>query len=333
MKVIRRHFPELGIELEQLHAGPVVVTCIPDMANVAWPAKAIFAGLSREDLEAAFRRSPEGTVDPEGETVALSFNCYVIEAPDYVALIDGGIGDGKERPHRPAWHRRETKFLQTLAAIGISPERVDIVINTHLHADHVGWNTRREGETWRPAFPNARYVVAETELAHWTKVHEASSDGNTLHGAFADSVLPIIRSVGFEAVASDAEVAVGLRLKPAPGHSPGMVVVSLVSGEGEVLFLADAVHHPLQLGDDGIVCNFCEDPVLARATRIGLLGAAAARGTVLAPYHFPAPVFGRLTAEAASFRFVPLSTSRQPASLQTTRQSTMRAETRRPEEN
>lgn len=306
MKVIRRHFPELGIELEQLHAGPVVVTCIPDMANVAWPAKAIFAGLSREDLEAAFRRSPEGTVDPEGETVALSFNCYVIETPDYVALIDGGIGDGKERPHRPAWHRRETKFLQTLAAIGISPERVDIVINTHLHADHVGWNTRREGETWRPAFPNARYVVAETELAHWTKVHEASSDGNTLHGAFADSVLPIIRSVGFEAVASDAEVAVGLRLKPAPGHSPGMVVVSLVSGEGEVLFLADAVHHPLQLGDDGIVCNFCEDPVLARATRIGLLGAAAARGTVLAPYHFPAPVFGRLTAEAASFRFVPL---------------------------
>jgi glyoxylase-like metal-dependent hydrolase (beta-lactamase superfamily II) len=306
MKVIRRHFPELGIELEQLHAGPVVVTCIPDMANVAWPAKAIFAGLSREDLEAAFRRSPEGTVDPEGETVALSFNCYVIETPDYVALIDGGIGDGKERPHRPAWHRRETKFLQTLAAIGISPERVDIVINTHLHADHVGWNTRRKGETWRPAFPNARYVVAETELAHWTKVHEASSDGNTLHGAFADSVLPIIRSVGFEAVASDAEVAVGLRLKPAPGHSPGMVVVSLVSGEGEVLFLADAVHHPLQLGDDGIVCNFCEDPVLARATRIGLLGAAAARGTVLAPYHFPAPVFGRLAAEAASFRFVPL---------------------------
>lgn len=306
MKAIRRHFPELGIELEQLHAGPVVVTCIPDMANVAWPAKAIFAGLSRADLEVAARRSPEGTVDPDGETVALSFNCYVIETPDYVALIDGGIGDGKERPHRLAWHRRETRFLDTLAAIGISPERVDIVINTHLHADHVGWNTRREGETWRPTFPNARYVVAETELAHWTGVHEASADGNTLHGAFTDSVLPIIRSVGFEAVASDAEVATGLRLKPAPGHSPGMVVVSLDTGESEVLFLADAVHHPLQLGDDSIVCNFCEDPVQARSTRIGLLGEAAAAGTVLALYHFPAPVFGRLTAEAASFRFVPL---------------------------
>lgn len=306
MKAIRRHIGELGVDLEQLHAGPVVVTCIPDMANVAWPAKAIFAGLSREDLEVAAKRSPPGTVDPEGETVALSFNCYVVQTPDYVALIDGGIGDGKERPHRPAWHRRETQFLQTLLALGISPERVDIVINTHLHADHVGWNTRREGETWRPTFPNARYVVAETELAHWIGVHEASVDGNTLHGAFADSVLPIIRSVGFEAVASDAEVANGLRLKPAPGHSPGMVVVSLDTDEGEVLFLADAVHHPLQLGDDSIVCNFCEDPAQARATRIGLLDAAAAAGTVLAPYHFPAPVFGRLTAEAASFRFVPL---------------------------
>lgn len=306
MRVTRRLLPELGIELEQLQAGPVVVTCIPDMANVAWPAKAIFGGLSRDDLEVAARRSPAGTVDPGGETVALSFNCYVIETPGYVALIDGGIGDGKERPHRRAWHRRETKFLDTLKAIAIAPADVDIVINTHLHADHVGWNTRREGETWRPTFPNARYVVSEIELAHWTKVHAASTDGNTLHGAFADSVLPIIETVGFEAVAADAEIATGLRLRPAPGHSPGMVVVSLVTGEGEVLFLADAVHHPLQLGDDSIVCNFCEDPEQARTTRIALLADAAAANTVLAPYHFPAPVFGRLKADAASYRFVPL---------------------------
>lgn len=328
MKVTRRRIGELGIDLEQLRAGQAVVTCIPDMANVAWPAKAIFSGLSREDLEAAAQRSPAGTVDLAGDTVALSFNCYVIETPHYVALIDGGIGDGKERPHRPAWHRRETRFLDTLQAIGISLERVDIVINTHLHADHVGWNTRREGETWRPTFPNARYVVAEAELAHWTNVHEASADGNTLHGAFADSVLPIIQSVGFEAVASDAEVVAGLSLRSAPGHSPDMVVVALDTNEGEVLFLADAVHHPLQLGDDGIVCNFCEDPVQARATRLDLLGKAAAAGTVLAPYHFPAPVFGRLTAEAASFRFVPLDIEMpgQPA-------PNMRAEMRRPEEN
>lgn len=306
MKVVRQNFPELDVVLERLEAGSAVVTCIPDMANVAWPAKAIFAGLTRADLEVAKERSPEGTVDPEGDTVALSFNCYVIQTPQYVALIDGGIGDGKDRPHRPAWHRRETKFLDTLAAIGVSPEQVDIVINTHLHADHVGWNTKREGETWRPTFPNARYVVAEAELAHWMSVHEAEPLGYTLHGAFADSVLPIIRSVGFEAVDSDAEIVPGLSLRPAPGHSPGMVVVSLETGEGEVLFLADAVHHPLQLGDDSIVCNFCEDPKQARTTRLALLADAAASGTVLAPYHFPAPVFGRLAAEAASFRFVPL---------------------------
>ncbi len=306
MKVARLHIPELDVTLERLQAGPVVVTCIPDMANVPWPAGAIFAGLTREDLDAAARRSPAGTVDPEGGTVSLSFNCYVVETPDFVALIDGGIGDGKERPNRPAWHRRETRFLDTLAAIGVPPERVDIVVNTHLHADHVGWNTRREGETWRPTFPNARYVVAETELAHWTKIHEADPLGQTLHGAFADSVLPIIRSVGFDAVEPNAGIAPGLRLRPAPGHSPGMVVVSLDTDEGEVMFLADAVHHPLQLGDDSIVCNFCEDPVEARTTRLALLGDAARARTVLAPYHFPAPVFGRLSAEAASFRFVPL---------------------------
>ncbi|WP_158282702.1 MBL fold metallo-hydrolase [Aminobacter sp. AP02] len=328
MKVVRRYLQELDIELERLEAGPVAVTCIPDMANVAWPAKAIFGGLSRGDLEAAAERSPAGTVDPAGDTVALSFNCYVIQTPDYVALIDGGIGDSKERPHRPAWHRRETRFLDTLKAIGIAPEDVDIVINTHLHADHVGWNTRREGETWRPTFPNARYVVSEIELAHWTAVHEAEPFGTTLHGAFADSVLPIIRSVGFEPVASDAEVVPGLRLRPAPGHSPGMVVVSLSTEEGDVLFLADAVHHPLQLGDDSIACNFCGDPRQARATRAALLADAAAANTVLAPYHFPAPVFGRLEADAASFRFCPLEieATGQPANKN--------APTRRhPEEN
>lgn len=306
MKVTRRHIPELGVVLERLEAGRAAITCIPDMANVAWPAKAIFGSLSRADLEAAARRSPEGTVDVEGGTVALSFNCYLVETPDHVILIDGGIGDDKERPHRPAWHRRKTCFLDTLAAIGIPPGRVDIVVNTHLHADHVGWNTRRDGDRWVPTFPNARYVVAAAELAHWTRIHAASADGATLHGAFVDSVLPIVNSVGYDAVAADAEIAPGLRLRPAPGHCPGMVVVALESGEGEVLFLADAVHHPLQLGDDAISSNFCEDPARARQTRLALLADAAASGAVLAPYHFPAPVFGRLSADGNAYRFTPL---------------------------
>ncbi|QPC94685.1 MBL fold metallo-hydrolase [Mesorhizobium sp. INR15] len=301
MKVVRQPIAELGIELERLESGPVTVTCVPDMANVAWPAQSIFGELSASDLERAEKDAPAGTVDAAGGTVRLSFNCYVIETPDYIAVIDGGIGDGKERPHRPAWHRRETLFLDTLKAIGIAAEDVDIVINTHLHADHVGWNTRREGETWRPTFPNARYVVSETELSHWTAVHAAQPDA--LHGAFADSVLPIIETVGFEAVASDAQVAVGLKLHPAPGHSPGMVAVALSTADGEVLFLADAIHHPLQLSDNDIVC---EDPELARTTRLALLMQAVGGDVVLAPYHFPAPVFGRLKAEAASFRFVPL---------------------------
>lgn len=306
MKVVRRHIPEFGVELDRLEAGPVAVTCVPDMANVAWPAKAIFGELSQRELEAAEAFAPAGTVDAAGGTVRLSFNCYVIETPDFTALIDGGIGDGKDRPHRPAWHRRETKFLATLEAIGIAPEDVDIVINTHLHADHVGWNTRRDGETWRPTFPNARYVVSETELAHWTNIHQADPSGQTLHGAFADSVLPIMETVGFEAVSSDCEVAPGLSLRAAPGHSPGMVAVRLSTGAGDVLFLADAIHHQLQLADDSIVCNFCEDPDEARVTRLSLLTEAAAANTVLAPYHFPAPVFGRLKAEAAFFRFCPL---------------------------
>lgn len=306
MKVVRLRLPELGLELDQLHAGPAMVTCIPDMANTTWPAQEIFAALTSESLAEAARYSPDETVDPRAGTIMLSFNCYVIQTPHYVALIDGGIGDGKERPHRPAWHRRESGFLATLAAIGVSSEDIDIVVNTHLHADHVGWNTRWDGDGWRPTFPKARYVVAATELDFWMKQHMAAPDGNTLHGAFADSVLPIIDSVGFETVATDAPVAAGLRFKPAPGHTPGMVAVSLAADAGEVLFMSDAIHHPLQLGDPDIACNFCADPTEAGATRRRLLAAAAAERSVLAPYHFPAPVFGRLVSEAAGFYFEPL---------------------------
>lgn len=311
MKVIRQHLADCGMDLDRLEVGNVRVTCLPDLADVAWPAAAIFGGMTQTDLVAAEAASPAGTVDAAAGTVRLSFNCYVVETPAFTALIDGGIGNDKNRPDRPAWHRRDTPFLEALAAIGIASEDVDIVVNTHLHADHVGWNTVRDGDGWRPTFPKARYVVAASELAHWTAVHARTLDGGTLHGAFADSVLPIVESVGFEEVAPDAEVAPGLRLRPAPGHCPGMVVVALDTGAGEVLFLADAVHHQLQLADERIVSNFCEDPDLARDTRRALLAEAVSGDTILAPYHFPAPVFGRLKADAGGFRFEPLEIKKE----------------------
>ncbi|MBW3096416.1 MBL fold metallo-hydrolase [Pseudohoeflea coraliihabitans] len=295
-----------GRQLEQLIIGDVAITCIPDLADAAWPAKAIFATLSQDDLAIAATRSPEGTVDPEGRTVKLSFNCYLIQTPGYVALIDAGVGAGKNRPDRPAWHCRPPDFLEALSALEVAPDDISIVVNTHLHADHVGWNTVLQDGRWRPTFPNARYVVTQIELDHWRQVHARQGDGQTLHGAFADSIQPILDGPGYACVAADAEIAPGLVFEPAFGHSPGMVSVRLATDAGEVMFSADTIHHPLQLGDPHIVCNFCTDPEEAQKTRQALLARVAARDMVLAPYHFPAPVFGRLKAEGGTYRFCPI---------------------------
>lgn len=305
-KVIRRRFEDLAADVDTLHAGVARIHRIADLDRVDWPAEGLFRGLAGEALRQAAGTAPEGTVDVANETLLLSFNIYLIEAPGFVALIDAGIGNDKERPHRPAWHHRKGRFLETLQRLGVTPEAVDIVVNTHLHADHVGWNTVLGDHGWQPAFPRARYVAPRSEFEHWSALHAQDASGNVLHGAFVDSVLPIQDAGRLELAPSSFEIVPGLRFEPAPGHSPGMCVVRLTLDATSVLFTADVLHHPLQLVDRHLVSNFCADPAQARATRERLLEENAGSGTILAPYHFPSPAFGRLDRGQRGIDFVPL---------------------------
>ncbi len=322
MKVVRQKISGTDLAFDRLECGGSTVTCIPDIANIAWPATALFGDLTPHALAHAETTSPAGTVHAAEGTIGLSFNSYLIETPQFTALIDCGVGNDKERPDRPAWHRRNGRFLEALAALGVSPEQVDIVINTHLHADHVGWNTRLVDGAWQPTFPSARYVVCADELDHWMAVDQANRGEGTLHGAFADSIRPILDTVGFDAVAADKEIAEGLRLLPAPGHSPGMVAVMFSGEAGAVIFPADAIHHPLQLSNPNVASNFCENPRQAFETRQRLLAEAQASDAIVAPYHYPAPVFGRVKGEGSTFRFSPLAVeeSERPATKRATQQ-------------
>lgn len=315
MKVVRRQLDATGTSVDRLEAGPVAVTCIPEPGSIVWPARAMFADLSKEDLERAKPHVPAETIEPETGSLRLNFNVYLIEAPGLVALIDAGVGNHKERPDRPAWHRRGAPFLETLAALSIKPGDVDLMVTTHLHADHVGWNTVWTGSAWRPTFPNARYVVPRAELAFWTARAAMEGPESLLHGAYADSILPIIESVGYEAIESPGEIAPGLRYEPAPGHTDGMSVVRLATGADEVLFVADVMHHPLQMADIDIVSNFCIRPDQARATRRRIMSEAAESGCVVAPYHFPVPVFGHVVQDESAFCYRPMNveTGGEPA--------------------
>jgi glyoxylase-like metal-dependent hydrolase (beta-lactamase superfamily II) len=292
--------------IDVLRIGEARIYRVPDIDSIGWPAGRLIGGLTDATLARAAARLPAGSVDPARGEITISFNSFLIELPGLVMLVDAGIGNDKERPDRAAWHRRAGNFLATLEALGFPPERIDIVVNTHLHADHVGWNTRLTAVGWRPAFPRARYLVSAIELAHWQALFAADPARQTLHGAFADSVEPIIAADRYEAVTAPCEIAPGLRLEPASGHSPGMTTLRLSTREGDVVILSDVLHHPLQLGDPELGSNFCADPEAARATRLRVLGDCAARGDIVAPYHFPRPTFGRLRRNGQGFDFLPL---------------------------
>jgi glyoxylase-like metal-dependent hydrolase (beta-lactamase superfamily II) len=287
MVTVTRIFGEsISGKIDCLELEGVRIYRIADIDDIAWPARALFSGLTNEEMRNAEPLLPPGALNAARSEIRLSFNSFLIQAPNLVALIDAGIGNGKERLDRPAWHRRSGAFLSDLEALGFPPERIDLVVNTHLHADHVGWNTVAEGSAWRPTFRRARYVVPVDELEHWLALDHDAAPGTILHGAFADSVQPLLDAGVLDAVPVPSQIGPGLRFEPAPGHSPGMAVVRLTLGERSVLFLADVVHHPLQFAMPNLGSNFCADPVQARTTRDRILADSLNGSSILAPYHF-----------------------------------------------
>lgn len=291
---------------DTLRLGDTTVHRVADMSSVAWPVERVFSDLGDAALHEGAARYP-GCADPDQRKLMLDFNSYIIDRPGCLCLVDAGIGNGKERPDRPLWHRRNGDFLERIAKLGFAPERFDIVINTHLHADHVGWNTRLESGRWVPAFPNATYIVPEIELAHVEKLAEREPLDHVLHGAYADSVKPIADAGLYEAVPLPCEIAPELWLEPAPGHTAGMAVVRLKRADCDILFLADAVHSPIQLATPDLTSNFCVDRAQSSGTRHRLLDACAGTNTIIATYHFPPPVFGRIVRSGAGYALEPLT--------------------------
>ncbi|MEU7040707.1 MBL fold metallo-hydrolase [Streptomyces varsoviensis] len=222
-------------------------------------------------------------------------------------LVDTGIGNGKERAN-PAWHDLRTDFLERLTAAGFPPDSVDLVVLTHLHADHVGWNTRRVNGAWVPTFPNARYVTARAEREFWATydMEEARAQ------MFRDSVIPVEEAGLLHTVdvpAEGVEVAPGVRLIPTPGHTPGHVAVELTSEGHTALISGDCVHHPVQLTHPAI--GACVDiaPQRSEATRRALLASLAGTDTLLLGTHFAAPTAGHVITHGDTYRLAPVPAS------------------------
>ncbi len=243
-------------------------------------------------------------VEPVTNKVIMSFHSLIIRTPRSTILVDCCVGNDKHRPSRPGWHQLQTPWLERLAGHGLQPEDIDVVLCTHLHADHVGWNTRLVDGRWVPTFPNARYVFGRSEYQYWDEARQAHTGDTPLnHGCFDDSVLPIIESNKALLVDSDHQLESGIWLEPAPGHTPGNIVVNVKSGQQHAILCGDVMHTAIQLANPELSSRFCLDPDQSRITRRQLIDSCADTGIVMLPAHFPSPTAGCITCHGDTFRY------------------------------
>lgn len=229
---------------------------------------------------------------PEGDA-RLSIHGLVIEAGDRRILVDTCVGDLREGLVMPAMPSR---FLEALAEAGFAVEDIDTVVCTHLHFDHVGWNTRLVDGAWAVTFPNARYLFGRVEWEHW-QVTDGEYTGNII-----DTVRPVVDAGAADLVEVDHVLCPEVRLVPTPGHTPGHVSVVIESGGERAVITGDMAHHPVQFADPDIAAPADSDSDLAAKTRRAFLGERAEDGALVIGTHFGGPTAGRITPDGGAWR-------------------------------
>jgi glyoxylase-like metal-dependent hydrolase (beta-lactamase superfamily II) len=284
------------------HIGKHRIDRVADMESVNLPTNRGFPDLPKSALEKCASEMGPRFVDPVTLDLRISFHSYVIRTNGLVILVDGCIGDDKHRKARPDWNLRKGGFLDRLAQVGVKPEDVDFVMCTHMHADHVGWNTKLVNGNWVPTFPKARYLMADIEYQHWKRRYEA--EGESLnHGSFADSVLPVISSGQAEMISMSHRVNEGIYLEPAAGHTPGSVLIHIEDSSHHGVMTGDIIHHPIQLEFPTMHSKYCEDPKTSTAKRLSICNQYANTSTEILTAHFPAPSAGRIVLQEGRFGF------------------------------
>jgi glyoxylase-like metal-dependent hydrolase (beta-lactamase superfamily II) len=227
-----------------------------------------------------------------------SIHTFVIQGPGFTALVDTCVGNDKDRGGRAPFHMMQTSFLEDLQTAGFPPEAIDLVVCTHLHVDHVGWNTRLEAARWVPTFPRARHLFARPEWEHWSE-----APGEDTRRVIEDSVAPVLDAGLADLVPMDHRVSDELWLEPTPGHTPGHVSVRLRSGGAEAVITGDLMHHPVQVAEPGWGSHFDSDLEHARQTRRAFCDRYADTSVAVLGTHFHHPTAGQIVRREGGWRF------------------------------
>ena len=278
-------------------AGDLTIHRIIEQETTFLPALELLPGLKPDVLAEHRAWLRQANALDDNDDMILCFQSYVVRTPHHTILIDSCIGNDKPRPQRAKWDMKtDDGYMRALAAADVSVNDIDFVMCTHLHADHVGWNTRLQDGRWVPTFPKARYVFAKTEFDYW-----AERNAKAPVAPFVDSVLPIVEARRDEVVSDDYQIGDHVRILPTPGHTPGHVAFTFGRGKDDAVFSGDLMHSPIQTLYPELSAKFDIDQAQAAATRRGFLERYCDTDTLCCTAHFPSPSVGKIKRNGRGF--------------------------------
>ncbi|HEU0082818.1 MAG TPA: MBL fold metallo-hydrolase [Bradyrhizobium sp.] len=279
-------------------AGDLTIHRIIEQETTFLPALEMLPALTPEMLAENRSWMRQASALDADDGLILCFQSYIVKTPHHTILVDSCIGNDKPRPTRPKWNMKtDGTFLRGLAAAGFSPNDIDFVMCTHLHVDHVGWNTRLVDGRWVPTFSNARYIFAKSEFDYWT-----GQNAKAPVPPFGDSVLPVVEANCAEIVRDDFQIGDHARILPTPGHTPGHVAFTFGKASDDVVVSGDLMHSPLQARYPEMSMKFDVDQVQAAATRRHFLERYCDTDTLCCTAHFPSPSSGKIRRQGNGFR-------------------------------
>jgi glyoxylase-like metal-dependent hydrolase (beta-lactamase superfamily II) len=282
--------------------GDMTIHRIVEQEQGFTPMLEFLPSLSQETLDENLPWLAPGGYNRDTGNVVLCFQSYVVRTPHHNILVDACIGNDKTFPLRPTWNKKkDSNWMQALKAAGLGVEDIDFVMCTHLHTDHVGWNTRLENGRWVPTFPKARYVFADRELAYWTK---RQKDDPAACPWVTDSVLPVVAANRVDIVKSAHAFNDLVTLIPTPGHTIDHYSVRVGKPGADAIITGDMIHSPLQARypELGMMSDY--DSGQAGQSRRELFGRFCDTPTLLCTAHFPSPSTGRVVRRRDAFEIV-----------------------------
>ena len=279
--------------MNQWKIGDVTVTRVVEieLPGLEW----ILPDAIPENLRPIEWLSPH-FINEKGEPIA-SVHSLIVESQGRRIMVDTCIGNDKDVRLRP-WRNRQGPFLRDLSEAGFERDSIDTVLCTHLHVDHVGWNTMLVDGKWVPTFSKAQYLFGRVEWDHWTKLGEEWTDK-----LIEQSLDPVLQAGLQTLVETDHRINDEIWLEPTPGHTPGHVSVRISSAGHEAVITGDLMHHPSQMARPDWVCKADSDSETACATRKDFLRRFADTPTLVIGTHFAAPTAGHVVRDGDAYRF------------------------------